>query len=103
MLALLAGLVLFAQEQDPQAEPATPLPDVEVTAAANQGVVRLECRVNNNGTLRNCIILSETPPGQGFGEAALEGARRARVSPDTVDPDASGAKVRFTTRFRLPD
>lgn len=102
-LAMLAGLVLSGQEPAPQAEPATPLPDVQVTAPADQGVVTLECRVNHRGAMRDCVILSETPPGQGFGEAALDGARRARVSPGTLDEAASGAKVTFTMRFQLDD
>jgi len=100
---LLAALGLVGQEPGSPAEAATPLPDVEVTAPADQAVVTLECRVTRRGAVRDCVILSETPSGQGFGEAALEGARRARVRPDAIDGAAPYAKVTFTMRFQRAD
>lgn len=72
-------------------------------AAPADGVVTLECQFNRDGRLRDCIVLSETPPGQGFGQAAIEAAARARLSRRTVEQAARNGKVRFTTRFRLAD
>ncbi|WP_366513462.1 TonB family protein [uncultured Brevundimonas sp.] len=61
---------------------------------AGTGVVTLECAVAPDGAVGECRVLSETPPGQGFGRAAVEGAQRARLNPRSGD-----AKVRFTIRF----
>jgi len=82
---------------------ATPVPDVEVVAVAREGSVELECTVERDGRVSNCIVRSETPRGFGFGEAALNAARRARLSPRTVDGVATGGKIRFRTTFRIPD
>ena len=59
--------------------------------------------MNANGSVTACTIISETPAGAGFGAAALSAARRARLSPRSVDGVATGGKVRFGTSFRLPD
>jgi len=58
--------------------------------------------VNPNGSLSGCPVVSEDPAGAGFGAAALAGARRATLSPRTVDGAAVGARVNWTTRFQLP-
>ncbi|MFM8821466.1 MAG: energy transducer TonB [Phenylobacterium sp.] len=39
--------------------------------AGVDGKVRLTCRVTITGLLTGCSVLSETPPGLGFGQAAL--------------------------------
>lgn len=70
---------------------------------ANGPSVVLECVVAAEGALQDCVVLSETPPGRGFGEAALERAHRARLSPETVNPEAHGGSVRFTMRFDPTD
>lgn len=103
LLATLVGLALPGQETVPPTEPPTTLPEVEVVAPVTEGMATLECRVHHDGRLSDCVILSETPAGEGFGQAALEATRRARLDRRTVDQAASGAKVRFTTRFRLDD
>ena len=82
---------------DPSVE-ATRVPDVEVTLGP-EGVVVLECGVLRSGAVRDCVVISETPAGQGFGSAALSAARRARLPARSIPPN--GGKVRFTTRFRL--
>ena len=102
-LAMLAGLMLSGQDASPLTEPPTTLPTVEVVAPADEGVVTLDCRVNRSGTLSDCVIFSETPPGQGFGQAALEAASKSRLSRRSLNPAARDARVRFTTRFRLAD
>ena len=63
----------------------------------------LNCLVQPNGSMTDCRIESESPAGAGFGQAALSAARRGRVSPREVDGAATGARVTFTVRFRLPD
>ena len=86
LLAAIAALMLTGQ-----------------ATSADDGVVTLECQFNRDGRLRDCIILSEPPPGQGFGQAAIEAAARARLSRRTVEDAPRNGKVRFTTRFRLDD
>jgi len=83
---------------------ATPVPAAEapVAPSAREAVVDLECRFRRDGHVADCVILSETPPGQGFGQAALDGARRQTVSPAGRRAHPDG-KVRMTTRFRLQD
>ena len=105
---MIASLMMLARllsiSQDPAwPESPTILPSVEVVARPRVGVVSVECWVSREGTVGDCVILSETPAGHGFGAAALNGARRARVTPGSVRNVAVGGKVRFTIRFRIPD
>lgn len=62
-----------------------------------QGVVEVSCLVASNGTLDDCRVISERPTGQGFGQAALESTRKARLS----NSNSAGARVNFTVRFEL--
>jgi len=39
--------------------------------ARGRGVVGIRCRIRPDTSLDQCRVVSETPPGQGFGEAAL--------------------------------
>jgi TonB family protein len=103
LVAMLLGLAAPGQDTVAQAGLPTTLPAVEVIAPVEEGAATLECRVNRDGRLRDCIVISETPAGEGLGAAALEAATRARLSPRTRNRAASDAKVRFTTRVRLED
>ena len=49
------------------------------------GRVRVQCRLANDGVLNDCVVLSETPPGYGFGEAALNVATRFQMRPGLRD------------------
>ena len=80
-------------------------PEFPETATANgvaEGRATVRCTANRNGTLANCVVIEEMPEGQGFGAAALAAARRARLSPRTVDGAAENASVQFTVRFIAP-
>ncbi len=107
LLAALSLLQSAAPASGPAANPApaaeapaTPVADVEVVAEAREGRVELECTVRPDGRVSDCVVRSETPRGFGFGEAALNAARRARLSPGSVPV---GGKVRFGTRFQIQD
>ena len=63
--------------------------------------MEIECTVLETGAVSDCVVLSERPEGQGFGQAALETAGRGRVKLQEGATPAPGGKVRFTTRFQL--
>lgn len=71
------------------------------SSGARFGSVEIECTVLETGAVSDCVVLSERPEGQGFGQAALETATRGRVRLGEGVAPAPGGKVRFTTRFQL--
>lgn len=54
------------------------------------GSARIQCVVTIVGTLENCTLLEETPPGSGFGATALKVAPLYLLAPKTVDGVAVG-------------
>jgi len=85
-------------------QPSIEYPERAQSRGIERGRVSLNCAVNPNGSMSDCQITSEEPSGAGFGQAALAGARRARVSPREVDGAAVGARVTFNMTFVLgPD
>ena len=71
-------------------------------AAGIEGVASIHCVVTINGTLSNCTVASETPPRQGFGNAAKHLAPYFRMKPKTVDGQpVEGAEVTIPIRFRM--
>lgn len=64
----------------------------------------LVCTVRLNGSMGACDVVSETPGGYRFGEAALAMARYFRISPKTVDGQmVEGSQVQIPINFSLPD
>ncbi len=77
----------------------TPVVGRSFTPGSGDGAVTLECVLAEGGALTDCVVISEEPSGQGYGEAALAMSRRGlRVQ---ADPSRVGQKIRFTSRFRL--
>jgi|GEM_PF-280791 len=64
-------------------------------AAHINGKADLDCLVNTNGGAEDCHVLSETPPGQGFGEAAV------RLSPTLLFTPASVASGPIQQRIHI--
>lgn len=78
-----------------------PTPNFPERAAekdVKDGAVRLGCVFDAEGRPGDCWILSETPPGVGFGPSALAAARDSRMS----RPAGDGiAVVVFIIRFQI--
>ncbi len=67
------------------------------------GIVALSCVIDTAGHLTNCTIVEEAPTGLGFGDAAIEATKHARLRPRMVDGVAVAGRVQFTTRFSPDD
>ena len=66
------------------------------------GSAMIRCRVTARGTVEKCIVLSEDPPGLGFGEAALKMSCLFKMKPKTADGrSVEGAEVNIPIRFNL--
>ena len=63
-----------------------PRPSFPADIDATQGFTVLTCLNNPDGTLRDCVVETEHPPGAGFGEAALRATGNARLG-STATPD----------------
>ena len=50
-----------------------------------RGHAKMQCNVGIDGRLSDCAVLSEDPPDQGFGAAALKLARKFTLRPGTLD------------------
>jgi TonB family protein len=74
-----------------------------LAGCAGGGRVQLDCGVAPGGAITDCRILSETPPGEGYGLAALQAARTARLSPQAQrNPPATG-RVLFNMKMKPED
>lgn len=112
VLPLLASLLPAGQEP-----PANPVPDGllptrsspyayperALARGVTSGDVVVDCRVTLTGALTDCAILSEEPPGMGFGSAALAGARRSRIDPGKATLVEGETRISVTARFRISD
>jgi len=79
--------------------------DLYPTRALNNGVggrVQLSCTVRPNLSLA-CTVASETPSGQGFGQAALSASSAYRVRGTLSDgSSAIGTTTRVAVAFQAP-
>jgi len=67
------------------------------------GEVLMACRVQGNGRLSGCKVLSESPVEAGFGPAVLKVADRFQMEPKSRDgTPTAGAQVRIPVRFVIP-
>ena len=83
-------------------QPSPSFPRLAMEKNVEAGRVELQCPVSAEGIIESCWILSETPTGAGFGQAAVTGAAHGRLRPRTVDGIPVAGMVRFSVNFRLP-
>ncbi len=119
MLGLLLATLLQAEGIAPAPAPSVitnpdwaGLPSAEVFAnlypkAAIQqnlsGNATIQCMVSAAGALQGCFVVTESPKGVGFGEAALRAAASFKMRPMTKDgAPVEGGTVRIPMRFVLP-
>ena len=66
------------------------------------GKVLIHCIVAADLRLSDCVILSETPPGKGFGDATLKVARLWKMRPSPAKPEPTAGDVFQRTVFWKP-
>jgi TonB family protein len=75
----------------------------EAVKAHVEGFATLGCEVAADGRLAHCKVLKETPPGAGFGQAAMAMSSLFQMKPMSKDGHpTSGGVVRIPIRFALP-
>ena len=76
--------------------------DTYPSRAANdevEGVATIECVVQPDGSLADCMVLNEKPGGYGFGAATVKLFMRefnTNKHPEMAQPHAAGDRVKFT-------
>ena len=107
-MAILAVAVQVSVAPPPPATPdqsAPPTPPSAATSAEAFPPVRaktsMRCTVTVAGGLKDCEILSETPPGKDFEAAALKTARFLRVKPATRNGIPVEAKIIIPMVWRI--
>lgn len=76
--------------------PAKPLKE------GREGVAKINCRVNIKGVTEDCRVQSETPPGFGFGAAALILTPDFLFNPATTPAGPVAARVVIPISFKWP-
>ena len=78
-------------------------PAAAAAAGLRTGVASVECTVKHDGSLADCVIVSEQPAAMGFGDAALQVASVMKMNPWTAQGDpVDGARIRLPVRLELP-
>lgn len=69
-----------------------------------EGRVELSCQVQADGSVNACEVISESPPGFGFGAAALKMTGRFRMKTTTEEgKSVVGSPVRIPVAFKPPE
>ncbi len=88
--------------EGPSAELMAKLYPKGAQATGKSGRAVIDCEVNVDGSAGQCAVVEESPPGAGFGEAALEASSHFRFRPKAVDcVPTGGAHIRLPITFVL--
>ncbi|MDO8295280.1 MAG: TonB family protein [Caulobacter sp.] len=71
-------------------------------AAGTTGKVLMNCLLAYDGGLKDCQVISETPPGMGFGAAALSLAGAYQLTPVVDGQSATDGRIVISVRFQPP-
>jgi protein TonB len=63
--------------------------------------VILELFIDNQGVVRNIVVLRETPEGRGFAEAAVRAFQGMRAVPAQANGENVAVRYRWPVRFSL--
>ncbi|MDR1108084.1 MAG: energy transducer TonB [Spirochaetaceae bacterium] len=66
-----------------------------------EGRVVLEFLIDRKGEIQRITVLEETPPGRGFGEAAVRAFRDQRCVPAEVNNVPVAVRYRYPVEFRM--
>jgi protein TonB len=66
-----------------------------------EGSVILELFIDNQGMVRNIVVLRETPEGRGFAEAAVRAFQGMRAVPAQANGENVAVRYRWPVRFSL--
>ncbi|HTX48237.1 MAG TPA: energy transducer TonB [Caulobacteraceae bacterium] len=67
------------------------------------GHATISCTVNVDGSVSDCRVMSQSPPDDGFGDAALKLSKLFKMRPQTRDGvPVAGAKVVIPIGFEVP-
>jgi len=79
-------------------------PAAAVKAGLKTGSAKVACAVAQDGTLKDCAVVSEDPAGMGFGDAALLIASVMQMNPWTAEGSpVDGAHIVLPIKLVLPD
>lgn len=120
LLALSMTPAVALAQQAPAQAPAQPpvvlplitnpnwrtMPIAEFPSRATQnnievGEAIISCELLATGRLTNCTVVSEDPPGYGFGESAIRASRRARITPAVVNGVPQVGRVVYPQHFLI--
>jgi TonB family protein len=74
----------------PQTEDITAYYPKAARLAGIEGTAALNCRMTEQYTLDACTVIRESPPGWGFGDAAIALAKQSKPKSYIVSPNSSG-------------
>ena len=107
MLVLMTMLAM-ASAQPGSITPLTPIDTLRyyppgAEKAGIWGSAVIACTLRISGDLENCQLASETPPGWGFGEAALKMAPTLHARPHSVNGEPYEGALKVPITFRFPE
>jgi hypothetical protein len=72
----------------------------KASSEKRNGEAKMACRVMRDGALSGCRIVSEIPPGYGFGQAAIALSKVLKGKPATLNGEPiDGVEIRFALGF----
>jgi protein TonB len=74
-------------------------PNAQKTGREGRAVIK--CKITVRGTAEDCVVVSEDPPGLGFGQAALGMSCLFKFKPATLAGKPVEAEMTIPIRFGL--